>query len=160
MIIREGRIEDLEQIEFILGQISNIHYENRKDIFKKKSKEEIKNWSKEEIENEDKRVLVAEDNTIIKGILIYKIKNVQNHIELKDTKNIWVDEICVDEKYRSQGIGKLLINEIKKIAKEIGCNKIELNVWEFNERAREFYNENGFQTQRRIMEINVKEELL
>lgn len=155
MIIRKGRIEDLEQIKSILEQTSNIHYENRRDIFKKKSKEEIRNWAKEEIESKEKIVLVAEDNTKIKGILIYKIKEVQDNINLKDSNNIWIDEICVDEKYRSQGIGKMLMDEIKKIAREIECQRIELNCWEFNDRARKFYEENGLKTQRRIMEIDV-----
>lgn len=160
MKIRQGKIEDIEQIVDIVIQTSNIHYENRRDIFKKKTRETIKEWMKSEIESEDKNILIVEENEEILGVLIYKIRDVQEHINLNDTKNIWIDEICVDEKHRSQGIGKFLMDEIKKIAKEIGCKRIELNCWEFNNRARKFYEENGLTTQRRIMEVEILEELL
>ena len=40
-------------------------------------------------------------------------------------------------------------------AKEKGFSKMELDVWEFNEDAREFYKAAGFQTYRRYMELNV-----
>lgn len=160
MKIRQGKMEDVEQIVEIAMQTSNIHYENRKDIFKKKTRETIEEWMKSEIESEEKNILVVEENEKILGMLIYKIRDVQEHMNLKDTKNIWIDEICVDEKHRSQGIGKLLMEEMKKIAHKIGCNRIELNCWEFNNRARKFYEENRFTTQRRIMELEIKEELL
>ena len=155
MKVREGKIEDIEQLVAIMKQTYNIHYKNRKDIFKKKEIETMKEWIRSEMDNKEKYILVAEENKTIYGVLIYKIKKIQNNINLKDCTNIWIDEICVDEKYRSQGIGKLLINEIKRIAKKLKYNKIELNCWEFNERARKFYKENGFESQRRIMEINL-----
>lgn len=49
----------------------------------------------------------------------------------------------------------MLIEEVKKEAKVINCNKIELNCWEFNENAMKFYEKIGLKTQRRIMEIEI-----
>lgn len=72
-----------------------------------------------------------------------------------DSKVIWIDEIYIDENYRKKGIGRFLIEEVKRRAKQINCNQIELNCWEFNENAMEFYKKIGFKTQRRIMELKI-----
>ena len=56
---------------------------------------------------------------------------------------------------RRKGIGKLLIEEVKKQARENDYNKIELNCWEFNESAMKFYESIGFKTQRRIMGLEL-----
>ena len=44
----------------------------------------------------------------------------------------------------------------KDLAKELDCDNIELNVWEFNESAMKFYEKMGMTTQRRFMEIKLK----
>ena len=88
-------------------------------------------------------------------MVICREKVTKEHINLCDKKVMWIDEICIDEKYRRKGIGKLLIQEVKKEAKENNCNKIELNCWEFNESAMRFYESIGLKTQRRIMEMEI-----
>lgn len=101
MQIREARIEDLEQMIIILEQISRIHYENRPDIFKKKSKKEIEKDVLEEIKDAERKVMIATDESLrIYGILICKVKEVKTHINLKKSKILWIDELGVDERYR------------------------------------------------------------
>ena len=43
----------------------------------------------------------------------------------------------------------------KEIAKENNCVRIELNCWEQNENALNFYKKLGLKTQKRVMEINI-----
>lgn len=66
-----------------------------------------------------------------------------------------VDEFCVAEKYRRQGVATEMIEFIKKYAKDKGFQKLELNMWEFNEGALKFYESVGFETYRRYMEIQL-----
>ena len=154
--IREGKKEDIEETVEILLQIANIHYENRQNKFFKRDKNKIKEWVKNQLNTGEQKLIVAEnEKSQICGILMYKIKEIREDRVFKDAKILWISDLGVDEKCRSQGIGKKLMNEAKEIAKEIGCTRIELNCWEFNENARRFYNENGLVTQRRTMEIDV-----
>lgn len=51
------------------------------------------------------------------------------------------------------GIGKNLFSEVKRIAKEKNYDAVELNCWNFNERAIQFYEKCGMNIQRLIMEI-------
>lgn len=153
MKTREARIEDVEQMISILEQISKLHYENRPDIFKEKSKSEMQKIAIDEINNIDKKIIIATDDTSkIYGLLICKIKEVKGHINLKDTKTLWIEELGVDENYRKRGIGKQLLKEAGEIAKKLECKRIELNCWNFNKDAINFYKSIGMKTQRKIME--------
>ncbi len=151
MKIRESNINDINQITSLMLQVAEIHFDARKDIFKEKSIKQIKSELKERFENNES-ILVVEENKKIIGVLIYKIKEIKKHINLKDRNVLWIDELVVDEKNRENGIGKVLFKEVMKIKK---CNFVELNCWNFNENAIKFYEKCEMKIQRNIMEIKV-----
>ena len=64
-----------------------------------------------------------------------------------------VNEFGVDPAYRRRGVGKALIDRAKAWAKEQGFDRLELNMWEFNQDALAFYEAVGFRTYRRYLEI-------
>ena len=66
-----------------------------------------------------------------------------------------IDEFCVDEACRHQGVAREMMDFVKAYAKEKGFSKIELNMWEFNRDALACYEALGFSTYRRYMEMNV-----
>ena len=124
MNIRNAQIEDINKISKLMLQVAEIHSNARKDIFKEKSIEEIKAEVNNRINNKE-NILVAEEDNNIYGVIIYKIKEVKEHINLKDRATLWIDELVVDEKARKMGIGKNLFSEVKRIAKE--KNMTQLN---------------------------------
>lgn len=155
MQIRRIQKEDRKQIILLLEQVSRLHIERRPDIFKTKTYEDFDKYALEIISNKEKITFVAEQDNKILGIIVLKIKEVKNHINLKDSKTLWVDELCVNKENRGEGIGKQLINKAKEIAKELNCIRLELNCWEMNKEAIAFYEKQGMQTQRRIMELKL-----
>ncbi len=62
-----------------------------------------------------------------------------------------IDSIVVTQSMRNRGIGKRLAHEIDKWAKAQGASSVELNVYEFNEGARRFYEALGYSTISRKM---------
>ena len=64
-----------------------------------------------------------------------------------------IDEFCVDEGHRRQGIATALVDFVKAYAREKGFSRIELNMWEFNRGALAFYEAAGFTTYRRYLEM-------
>jgi GNAT superfamily N-acetyltransferase len=56
-----------------------------------------------------------------------------------------VEYVVVDEKVRSKGIGKALMDYCKARAKEAGCYKIMLASSKHRTRAHKFYRDMGFQ---------------
>ena len=55
---------------------------------------------------------------------------------------MFLDTLWVDERYRHQGIGSLIIREVERIAKEKGCRVVTLGTASFM--ARPFYEKHGY----------------
>lgn len=146
-MIRELIKEDLNDTFFdIYYEGFLYHYNHRKDLFKKKTKEELKEYVFEQIKNGLKIIGYFNDNELV-GYLGYEIKE-------KATKFIWIDELVITEKERGKGYGTLLMNEIKNIQEKENIQRIELNVFAFNESAVKLYKKLGYVEQRYIFELN------
>lgn len=126
----------------------NIHQTGRPDIFGVKTNEELKFILNKSLDNiEETFLLILEGEKII-GYLSYKIKGEQ-------IKRLWIDEFVIDKNYRSNGYGNTLLKELEKICKENNYKSIELNCWAFNEKALEFYKNNGYKESRIVFEKNI-----
>lgn len=86
--------------------------------------------------------ICAINKSVIVGFCSLTIKN-----------NLWqqaclgnIDELVVDETQRGLGIGKILMGEITKIAKENGCVQLELDSAFHREKAHQFYRNLGFES--------------
>ena len=55
---------------------------------------------------------------------------------------VLLDDLWVDEHYRRQGIGSLIIREVEKVAKEKGCRVVTLGTSSYM--ARPFYEKHGY----------------
>jgi len=60
-------------------------------------------------------------------------------------KQLELDNVIVDGKYQSKGIGNMLLNKIETWAKSIDCKTIELNTYVTNGRSHKFYYNQGFE---------------
>ena len=59
-------------------------------------------------------------------------------------KYLEMDNVVVDEAYRSRGIGSVLSEFVTQLAREEGCVTIMLDAWLTNEKAHTFYERQGF----------------
>ena len=156
MKIREAKIEDKKELIELLMQAQELHCKNRPDIFKKVTQKEVESEVIEVLESKERKMIVAvNDKEMACGLVIFRIKEVENHINLKNAKILYVGKIVVDKKCQRQGVGTLLMQEINKVVKELNCNRIELSCWSFNKKAIEFYEACGMKVQRLNMEIEV-----
>jgi len=55
-----------------------------------------------------------------------------------------LDQMGVDARHRSRGIGEALWNAVRETAAAEGVDRVVLNVWSFNREARRFYERLGF----------------
>lgn len=75
-----------------------------------------------------------------------------------DEKRMNINSLFVDEMVRKAGLGKKLMNEIKRISTNRGCHSIGTHYAAFNKSAGEFYLNNGFEVTRIEMVYNLKNE--
>lgn len=106
--------------------------------------------SDEEVENIDER-LEAYDKEYIKykldGNISIGFKDGEDLIAgvdacITDFKILYVSTFYVNKEYRRHGIGKRLMDEVEKRAKELGANMIRLDT--YNWQGKDFYNALGF----------------
>ena len=150
--IREAKIEDLEVIQNFNNKLCA--KENRE--FDPTINPEVattesgKEYFKESIESDTKITLVAEDNDEIIGYIVGGIEEVsdyRNITNICEAENMWVDE-----KYRSQGIGKQFMNKLELWAREKGINRMRAIASYKNEKAIKFYKREGYSEYDLILE--------
>ena len=53
-------------------------------------------------------------------------------------------QIEVDPHVRKRGFGRLLLSDVEETAQKLGLDRILLDVWAFNDSAREFFGTGGY----------------
>ena len=151
-MIRMAKEKDIPKIEDLLSQVCLVHHNGRPDIFKvgrKYSTEELKEFLKDE----SRPILVSTDEK--DEVMGYCFGILQQHNDnsvLTDIKTFYIDDLCVDENLRGKHIGKELYEAAVRLAKDLGCYNLTLNVWSCNPSAMRFYEAMGLLPQKVYME--------
>jgi len=86
------------------------------------------------------QILVAEENGKICGFLsLYFIPQIA--LEGDFAKICY---LCVDENMRSKGVGRLLVHEAERLARQRGCDRMELHSGMQRPLAHQFYLREGY----------------
>ena len=156
MAVRRAEIKDIPRLEEILYQVHDVHASVRPDLFIKGKKK----YTAEELEaligSEDTIIFVCTDDTgVIMGYAFCMDKTYEGNHSTNPDKMLYIDDLCVDEKFRGHHVGKILCEYVKQYASEEGYQRITLNVWEFNKSARAFYDALGFEPLKTIREMRL-----
>ena len=155
-MVRFAEEKDLDKINELRKQVNDIHVEGRPDLFKEGFGAEIRDFAKVILSGENSNIIVAERNGVICGMACVDYVNKPETPYSKARDFYHVQEIAVDANHRRQGVAKELLEFMIADAKKRKLGKIELDVWEFNDSAIEFYQAVGFRQTRRWMEYEVK----
>ena len=143
MEIRLAETRDIPGMIELLKQVGGVHHDIRPDIFRsgaiKYTTEDLENLLKEE----DKPIFICDDGGFVAGYCFCQIREYKGSTVLTDRKELYIDDLCVDENRRGQRIGSILYDHTVAYAKEIGCAFLTLNVWCGNEGAMRFYENAG-----------------
>lgn len=155
MSVRFAQYEDIDRVNELRRQVNDLHVAGRPDIFKPGFSAELRDHIYTVFNDPRQRIAVCERGGVICGFAVL------NHITRPENPYMFtrdfldIDEFGVDEKHRRQGVATELIEFLSSYAKSLGFDKLELNMWEFNESALEFYEAVGFNTYRRYMELKL-----
>ena len=155
MEIRFANEDELDQINVLRKQVNDLHVKGNPEVFKAGFSEELRNYIFEIFRDPLKKIVIYKNGNHICAFAVL------NHITRPQTpfmyerKYLDIDEFCVDASCRRQGIGAQMIAFIRDYAKSGGFDRIELNMWEFNQDALAFYESAGFTTYRRYMEMKL-----
>ncbi|MBQ7919848.1 MAG: GNAT family N-acetyltransferase [Lachnospiraceae bacterium] len=153
-MVRFAKEEDLARVNELREVVNDVHTEGRPDIFKPGFCDELRDYIYEIWEAENKDIIVAERDGVICGFACVHFVDKPESPYINARKFYDIEEFCVDEAFRRQGVATELIDFIKEDAKRRGMKRLELNMWEFNQGALAFYESVGFKTYRRYMEMD------
>ncbi|MBS7229088.1 MAG: GNAT family N-acetyltransferase [Eubacteriales bacterium] len=155
LTVRLAERNELEQVNVLRGQVNRLHSDARPDMFKAGFCDELKEYVYAFFDAEGRYVVVAECGGSICGFaMVERIVKPESPYRPR-IEFMHIQEFGVDPAYRRMGAATRLIGFIKGMARAAAIDRIELDVWEFNKGAIEFYNAVGFDVCREYMELKL-----
>ena len=65
--------------------------------------------------------------------------------KLYSGKHVEPDNVIISPQYQGKGIGELMLNFLNDYAKEIGCDRAEVNCYAKNVRGKKFWENQGYE---------------
>ena len=153
MEIRFAEAKDVTGILALLRQVGRVHHECCPELFRAGAQKYGASQVLAMLNSSKTPVFVAvEDNRVV-GYGFCQVKVYELDPVIADHTDIYIDDLCVDESRRGQGIGKALYEAICRYGKMRKADRITLNVWCCNESAVKFYESLGLTPQKIGMEM-------
>ena len=151
----EKYLEDVKDLlveleEYILSidkdELDQLHPEYR-DKMAVLDLEEVNNYN-------GKCYLAIEDDKAI-GLIMGCIPpyDEYDYLDYKCPRRGRITELIVTSKTRSKGVGQALMNTLEQYFKSVGCEYILVDVFAYNEIAKNFYSKNNYHNR---MEVRIK----
>lgn len=156
MLIRRANTDDIPDILRLLVQVCNVHQDIRPDIFKRDGVKYTASDLRELLADEARPVWCAiEDGTFL-GYCFCQWKDSPDGSVGFARKELYIDDLCVDEAARGQGVATALFRHVTEAAKAEGTDFITLNVWQGNS-ALEFYKKMGMKPRKIFMDLPLED---
>ena len=152
--IREATLDEMPRIAELKHQIHELHVQGRPDLFV--SNHDLQAFMQNSAAKNCSLLLAEMEGEVVGYVLMQYVSRPANPY-MNARKFVHVEEFCVDEKHQRMGIGRLLMETLRTTAREKGYPRIELDVWSFNEGAKQFYEAAGMHAFRTYMEMDTAE---
>ena len=152
LCIREAVASDYDELCDLYDEGDALHGENLPWIFQK---------PKQAVRGRDPVLRLVADETVgffvaqvgdrLAGLICVVVKESPEAPIFVRRRYAVIDSVVVKSKFRRTGVGWALMEKAHEWAVAEGVESIEMNVWEFNQGARGFYEELGYETVSRKM---------
>ena len=155
MTIRFANEKDIPGMIALLKQVGQVHHDIRPDIFRDRCQKYDEAALVELLNDATRPIFIAESDGDVLGYCFCILRSFEGESVMTDRKELYVDDLCVDENHRGQGIAKALYRHVTDYAKSIGCTFVTLNVWNGNDNAMRFYENAGLTPRSITMEMKL-----
>ena len=136
-----ARLSDREAVNAMAAQVHAMHVAWRPDIYEQTAEMYPRERFLEAVKA--RQLYVAKIGGAVAGYVLLKMRE-YSWPGMVYRKVMLVDEFCVDEICRGQGIGTEMMMEVRALAKAFGCTDLQLGVYPQNDDAVGFYQKCGF----------------
>ena len=151
--VRLAEAKDIPAILKLLVQVDMVHHNGRPDLFKGPATKYSAAELEQILADEKTPVFVCtdeQDRVLGHGFCILQRSGGELMVE---HTTLYIDDICVDEAARGQGVGRAMFERIRDYAREQGAYNVTLNVWTCNPGAMAFYEKLGLVPYKTGMEM-------
>lgn len=152
MTIRLAEPKDIPRVIDLLRQVGQVHHELRPDLFRAGAQKYDEAALQELLKDPTRPIFAAIVEGTLMGYCFCIHQVTKDNPVLCDRKNLYIDDLCVDEACRGQGIAAALYAYALDYARKEGFDAITLNVWSGNS-AERFYQKMGLKPQKVGMEF-------
>jgi ribosomal protein S18 acetylase RimI-like enzyme len=155
-MIRRAEPKDAPRISALLKQVLEVHAAVRPDMYRSGT-QKYSEADVLDLLNDPACVLFVEtdENDRVRGYAISFVQEIEDDGIIVGRRELYIDDICVDEGARRTGVGQRLFEHVKAYAKDAGFDWITLNVWNDNKTALAFYRRMGLHERRTILEYQI-----
>ena len=153
--VRPARPEELARVNALRREVNDLHVQGRPDIFRPGFNAELQRHVFDQYAENPNDVIVALlDGEVCGFATVQEIHRPESPYTLARAF-YRVEEFGVDARFRRRGVATALVDYMKRDARARGFDRVELDVWAFNDGALAFYEAAGFSCYRRYMELNL-----
>ena len=153
MQIRRAEIQDVPQLLRLLHQVLELHAQLRPDIFRSGTTKYTEDELYTMLRVDTRAIYVAAESGRILGYAFCILRSQPFSNNMVQFQSLFIDDLCVDQDARGQGVGHKLFDYLRGEAKRLQCYELTLNVWEGNDSARRFYENLGMRPKETQMEL-------
>ena len=155
MVIRRAGVKDIDGILALLSQVLEVHAAIRPDLFITGNTKYTGEELTEIIKDDNRPIYVALEEDVVIGyaFCVHEEEPAGNCTYAK--KEVYLDDLCVDESVRGKDVAKQIYEYVKSEAKKQGFDYLTLNVWEGNVPAEKFYQKMGMTPRKTMMECKL-----
>ena len=155
MVIRKACREDIPGLIRLLYQVGRVHHQIRPDLFRSGAIKYTEKELESLLSDENCPIFVAVEEDKLLGYCFCQLLDYRGSTVLTDRKEIYIDDLCVEESCRRRGVAKALYDHVRGWAGDTGCSHITLNVWQGNDGAMEFYEKMGLTPRKIFLEAKL-----
>ena len=155
MEIRLAQTGEIPGMINLLRQVGQVHHDIRPDLFR----EGAQKYSEEDLtallQDATRPIFVGVEDGRMLGYCFCVIKDYRGSGVQTDRVEVYIDDLCVEETCRGQGVATALYRHVTNWAKDMGCTFVSLNVWCGNDSAMAFYEKMGLTPRHIMMELKI-----
>jgi ribosomal protein S18 acetylase RimI-like enzyme len=147
--VRMARADDLDNLARLLDEVVLLHHDEDPTQFLGPEAAAHNRYLEERFQDPDAAIFVAEDKAAPAGVAVTVIR--ESPPFLNPNKFVLLENLAVTTKFRRAGVGRKLVDAAMLWARARDMKELDLNVYEFNHTAIQFYEALGFRTVSRRM---------
>lgn len=140
-MLQLARKQDREAVNALALQAHKIHVQWRPDLFE--AVEILYTQERFDSAVKQRQLYVAKIDDVVVGYVFLLTRNCDWPGAVKRRVMV-IDEFCVHETCRGQGIGKQMMADVRALAAAFHCSDMQLGVYPQNDDAVGFYQKCGF----------------